>query len=178
MVCTQNATAGEEYRRGWHPEKFHPAGNRDKSVLVIGAGPAGMECAMVLGKREMSAVHLVEADSEIGGCVNWISQLGHSDGRENLFRGSARGLGEWGRIVNYRQIQLDKLRNVEVHLKSRLSTEDVLEYGAEIVIVATGCHFRNGWPQRRDACPDRGSRHLTGVAADARRGGRRGQAHR
>ena len=25
MVCTQNATAGEEYRRGWHPEKFHPA---------------------------------------------------------------------------------------------------------------------------------------------------------
>ena len=41
MVCTQNATAGEEYRRGWHPEKFHPAANRDKGVLVVGAGPAG-----------------------------------------------------------------------------------------------------------------------------------------
>ena len=141
MVCTQNATAGEEYRRGWHPEKFHPAGNREKSVLVIGAGPAGMECAMVLGKRQMSAVHLVEAGKEIGGCVNWISQLGHSDGKENLFRGRARGLGEWKRIVNYRQIQLDKLKNVEVHVGSRLSTEQVLEYGAEIVIVATGCHF-------------------------------------
>ena len=141
MVCTQNATAGEEYRRGWHPEKFHPAANREKGVLVIGAGPAGMECAMVLGKRDFSAVHLVEAGSEIGGCVNWISKLGHSDGKENLFRGSARGLGEWQRIVNYRQIQLDKLRNVEVHLGSRLSVEQVLEYGAEIVIVATGCHF-------------------------------------
>jgi dimethylamine/trimethylamine dehydrogenase len=58
-----------------------------------------------------------------------------------LFRGTARGLGEWKRLVNYRQIQLDKLRNVEVHLKSRLSTEDVLDYGAEIVIVSTGCHF-------------------------------------
>ena len=45
------------------------------------------------------------------------------------------------RIVNYRQIQLDKLSNVEVHLNSRLSAEQVLEYGAEIVIVATGCHF-------------------------------------
>lgn len=96
---------------------------------------------MVLGKREMSAVHLVEGAREIGGSVNWISQLGHSDGKENLFRGSARGLGEWKRIVNYRQIQLDKLKNVEVHVGSRLSTEQVLEYGAEIVIVATGCHF-------------------------------------
>ena len=141
LVCTQNATAGEEYRRGWHPEKFHPAANRDKSVLVVGAGPSGMECAMVLGKREMSAVHLVEAEREIGGCVNWISLLGHSDGGKNLARGDARGLGEWKRIVNYRQIQLDKLRNVEVHTNSRLSAQDVLEYGAEIVIVATGCHF-------------------------------------
>jgi dimethylamine/trimethylamine dehydrogenase len=141
MVCTQNATAGEEYRRGWHPENFHPAANREKSVLVVGAGPAGMECAMVLGKREMAAVHLVEAEKEIGGCVNWISQLGHSDGKENLARGSARGLGEWKRIVNYRQIQLDKLKNVEVHAGSRLSTQQILEYGAEIVIVATGCHF-------------------------------------
>jgi dimethylamine/trimethylamine dehydrogenase len=141
LVCTQNATAGEEYRRGWHPEKFHPAANRDKGVLVVGAGPSGMECAMVLGKREMSAVHLVDAAPEIGGCVNWISLLGHSDGRENSFRGSARGLGEWKRIVNYRQIQLDKLRNVEVHTGSRLSAEEIFGYGAEIVIIATGCHF-------------------------------------
>jgi dimethylamine/trimethylamine dehydrogenase len=141
MVCTQNATAGEEYRRGWHPENFSKAGNADKGVLVVGAGPAGMECAMVLGKRQMSAVHLVEADKEIGGSVNWISQLGHSDGKENLFRGTARGLGEWKRIVNYRQIQLDKLKNVDVHTGSRLSAKDVLEYGAEIVVIATGCHF-------------------------------------
>jgi dimethylamine/trimethylamine dehydrogenase len=96
---------------------------------------------MVLGKRGMSAVHLVEADKEIGGSVNWISQLGHSDGKENLFRGSARGLGEWARVRNYRQIQLDKLKNVEVHTGSPLSAAQILEYGAEIVIIATGCHF-------------------------------------
>ena len=33
---------------------------RTRTVLVVGAGPAGMECAMVLGKRGMSAVHLVD----------------------------------------------------------------------------------------------------------------------
>jgi dimethylamine/trimethylamine dehydrogenase len=141
LVCTQNATAGEEYRRGWHPERFSPARNREKTVLVVGGGPAGMECAMVLGRRGMSAVHLIEAEPDIGGCVNWISQLGHSDGKPNLFRGTARGLGEWSRIVSYRTIQLDKLRNVEVHTRSRLSENDVRDYGADIVVVATGCRF-------------------------------------
>ena len=50
LICTQNATTGEEYRRGWHPEKFDRAPNADNDVLVVGAGPAGLECAIVLGK--------------------------------------------------------------------------------------------------------------------------------
>ena len=37
--CTQNATVGEEYRRGWHPERFEPAANADRDVLVVGPGP-------------------------------------------------------------------------------------------------------------------------------------------
>ena len=67
IVCTQNATIGEEYRRGWHPEKFPKAKNSDNDVLVIGAGPAGMECARILAERGMRRVHLVEAEKEIGG---------------------------------------------------------------------------------------------------------------
>jgi dimethylamine/trimethylamine dehydrogenase len=51
-------------------------------------------------------------------------------------------LGEWGRLVQYRRVQLDKLRNVEVILSKRLSAEDVLTYGAEIVITATGARWR------------------------------------
>jgi dimethylamine/trimethylamine dehydrogenase len=51
------------------------------------------------------------------------------------------GLGEWGRVVNYRRIQLDKLPNVEVMTGLRLNAQDVREYGAEIVVVATGSHW-------------------------------------
>jgi len=127
IVCTQNATAGEEYRRGWHPERFTPAKNRDLGVLVVGAGPAGLECARVLGERGMSSVHLVDAAEDIGGSLRWISQL--------------PGRGEWARVVNYRKIQIDKLKNVQVNLKARLSAQDVLEYGADLVVIATGSRW-------------------------------------
>jgi len=127
LICTQNATAGEEYRRAWHPEKFTPATNADNDVLVVGAGPAGMECAMVLGKRGMRRVHLVEAHEDMGGTMRWIPQL--------------PGLGEWARLVNYRKIQLDKLANVEFIPSTKLSAKDVAEYGAEIVVVATGSYW-------------------------------------
>src|SRR5919106_847927 len=127
LICTQNATAGEEYRRGWHPEKFDSAKNADNDVLVVGAGPAGMECAMVLGKREMRRVHLLDAQDDMGGIMRWIPQL--------------PGLGEWGRVVNYRKIQIDKLKNVEFVPNTELDAAGVKNYGAEIVVVATGGYW-------------------------------------
>ena len=124
IVCTQNATSGEEFRRGWHPERFSQAANADNDVLVVGAGPAGMECAIVLAKRGMRRVHLVEAEDQLGGALRWITRL--------------PGLGEWARVINYRQIQLEKLRNAEVISGERLASQDISEYGAEIVVLATG----------------------------------------
>ena len=40
MRCTQNPTKGEEWRKGWHPERI-PARAGDERVLVVGAGPPG-----------------------------------------------------------------------------------------------------------------------------------------
>jgi dimethylamine/trimethylamine dehydrogenase len=83
-----------------------------------------MECAMVLGKRGMDAVALVDGGSDIGGIMRWIPSI--------------RGLQQWGRFTDYRRTQLDKLPNVAVIPNQRLSAEDVLDYGAEIVVIATG----------------------------------------
>lgn len=128
IICTQNPTAGEEYRRGWHPERFAPATNGNRDVLVLGGGPAGMECAMVLGKRKMNRVHLVDEQDELGGCLREITAYPH--------------LGEWARVTNYRHIQLQRLPNVQVIGRRKLSVEDVLAYGAEIVVIATGSRWR------------------------------------
>lgn len=127
LGCLQNATAGEEYRRGWHPELFAQPEDPARAILVIGGGPAGMECAMVLGRRGYEAVHLVEAEAELGGKLRWTRQL--------------PTLGDWGRVVDHRVIGLEKLANVEVVLGRRLSVEEVRNYGADIVVVATGSHW-------------------------------------
>ena len=132
LGCIQNATAGEEHRRGWHPDRFEPASNADRAVLIVGAGPAGMECAVTLGRRGFEAVHLVEAEAELGGRMRWVRRL--------------PTLGDWGRIVDHRQVMLSKLPSVEVVTKRRLTAVDVRDYGAAIVVVATGSRWSGqGW---------------------------------
>ena len=127
FICTQNATAGEEYRRGWHPERFPKAGS-DDSILVVGAGPAGAECARVLMERGY-VTHIVDQADKIGGYVNDVSTL--------------PGLGEWGYHRDYRETQLQKLvkknRDSQVALGvNPFSVDDCLEYGAEKIVIATG----------------------------------------
>jgi len=131
--CVQNATAGEEYRRGWHPESFPAPADSGRPVLIVGAGPAGMECAVVLGRRGFTAVHLVEAEPEIGGRLRWTRRL--------------PTLGDWGRIIDWRAVQLAKLPGVKVITGRRLAAADVLDYGADLVVLATGSSWRGDGAQ-------------------------------
>ena len=107
LTCMQNPTTGEEHRRGWHPESIDKAKNAESDVLIVGAGPAGMECAMILARRGMRSVHLVDANEELGGSLRWVSALPR--------------LGEWGRVIDYRHIQLHKAEQVELILETSLT---------------------------------------------------------
>jgi dimethylamine/trimethylamine dehydrogenase len=127
MICTQNATAGEEYRRGWHPEKFPKRASED-SILVVGAGPSGSECARVLMERGYT-VHLYDTAAKIGGHLNSVITL--------------PGLGEWGYHRDYRELQINKLvkknKQSQVALGQKpMTAEAALAYGAEKIVVATG----------------------------------------
>jgi len=134
--CTQNPTVGEEWRKGWHPEKIAPKGS-DSSILIVGGGPAGLEAAVSLGKRGYR-VTLAEARRELGGRVSLESAL--------------PGLAEWARVRDWRLNQLTKLPNVETYLESVVDEDQILQFGADRVVVATGARWRrNGLGRQHDA---------------------------
>ena len=123
--CTQNPTIGEEWRRGWHPERI-AAATRAASVLVVGAGPAGLECALTLGRRGYQ-VSVAEAADDIGGRLRFETRL--------------PGLSAWGRVVEWRRGQLERLSNVNIYRGNRLSADEVLELASTHVVIATGSRW-------------------------------------
>ncbi|MCJ8298880.1 MAG: NAD(P)-binding protein [Pseudomonadales bacterium] len=127
--CTQNPTMGEEWRKGWHPEKIAAKGS-EATVLIVGAGPTGLEAARALGKRGYQ-VMLAEATRDLGGRVSREASL--------------PGLSEWARVRDYRVEQLASMPNVEIYRESRLSAQDVFDVGAEHVAIATGATWRDDY---------------------------------
>jgi dimethylamine/trimethylamine dehydrogenase len=124
--CTQNPAMGEEFRRGWHPERIRPRQSQAR-ILVVGAGPAGLEAARALGQRGYDVV-LTEATRDLGGRVARESQL--------------PGLHAWHRVAEYRQQQLRRMPNVAVYPQSPMTASDALASGFSHIVVATGASWR------------------------------------
>jgi dimethylamine/trimethylamine dehydrogenase len=144
--CTQNPTMGEEWRRGWHPEFIAKKGS-ESNILVVGAGPAGLEAARALGQRGYP-VTLAEATRELGGRVTRESTL--------------PGLGEWLRVRDYRVQQIGAMSNVEVFRESDLSVDEVLAVEADHIVISTGATWRVDGFGRNNPQP------LTTLSANAR----------
>ena len=158
--CTQNPTQGEEWRKGWHPERAAPKQSDDK-VLVVGAGPAGLEAALHLGQRGYDVI-LAEKSRELGGRVAREARL--------------PGLATWGRVRDYRETLILRMHNVQTFLESGLDTREVIEFGFARVAIATGAHWRRDGVARyhQRAVPGLEERCLTPDDIIAgRRGGER-----
>ena len=118
-LCLHNPATGREQQI---PHVAPPAADR-KRVVVVGAGPAGLEAARVCAERGHS-VTLLEAASQVGGQVQLAA------------RANERQM-ELLSIVNWLDAEARRL-GVDVRLNAYADADDVRALKPDVVIMATG----------------------------------------
>ncbi len=119
ISCLINPSAGREYE--WGGDRFKEA-EVQRKILVVGGGPAGCEAARVAAERGHT-VTLVEASGQLGG---QFRLAGMQPRRSQILD-----------YIDWFERQLNKL-GVDVRLNTPFFAEDVVEFGADAVILATG----------------------------------------
>ena len=138
--CTQNPTMGEEWRRGWDPENIKPKLS-DQQALVVGSGPAGLECSLQLARRGYQ-VTLAESKSQLGGRV--------------LFESGLKGLAAWKRVVDNRVHEILQKNNIEIYKESKLTLAHINELEIKNIFIATGSKWRKDGVGRSRRSPIKG----------------------
>ena len=119
ISCLINPSAGREFE--WGGDRFTPA-ETPRDILVIGAGPAGLEAARAAAERG-HRVEIHEAGPKIGG---QFRLAGLQPRRAQILD-----------LLAWYERQFDRL-GVRLRLNSFLDTDDIASHPAETLIVATG----------------------------------------
>ncbi|MDO3435687.1 FAD-dependent oxidoreductase [Rhizobium sp. CBN3] len=121
ISCLINPSAGREYQ--WGGDRFTPAA-KPKMVLVVGAGPAGLEAARAAAERGHRVI-LAEASNRLGGNF--------------LLAGMQPRRGQILDLIAWYERQLTKL-GVDIRFNAYVEASDVEAVGADAVILATGSY--------------------------------------
>jgi 2,4-dienoyl-CoA reductase (NADPH2) len=121
MTCYINPLCAHE-----HDEKFYPSpveADDQKEVMIVGAGPAGLECAYVAAQRGHE-VHVYDKRQELGGTLLEASRAPYGD--EELMT-----------CTRYQKTMCEKA-GVELHLGAEVTEDLIQEEMPDTVVLATG----------------------------------------
>ncbi len=125
-LCIHNAASGREQRMPHDEDLRKRKSPTQRKVVVVGAGPAGLEAARVCLEKGLPTTIFEAADSA-GGQVRLLAQ-----GRRSELKA----------IVEWRLARIENLHG-SIHYNRFLEPEEICSMEADIVLVATG-----GSPQK------------------------------
>ena len=148
ISCLVNPSAGREH--AWDGDGAPPAA-APRHVLVVGGGPAGLEAARMAAERG-HRVTLAEKADALGGQFRLAAAQPER--------------GEIDELLGWYREQLEKLQ-VRVRRETEMSADDVREFGADAVVLATGSRPTRAGFQRAlphvDALPGAGQENVCTV---------------
>ena len=118
MMCAVNSQLGNEHRN----ENIICSTADQKKILVIGAGPSGMEAARLLAMRGHH-VEIWEKDKDIGGTVR-VAALAYEPN---------------GHLINYLKNSLSEL-GVKIKMNALGTPETIKAFNPDHVVVAVGAN--------------------------------------
>lgn len=118
--CAVNPTVGREGEFDETPQKAP----KPRKVVIVGAGPAGMEAARVCAEK--------------GHRVTLFEQTGRLAGGQIALAAHAPGKDEFLNITEYYKGQFKRFKNLKVVFKKKATAQDVVRAKADVVLLATG----------------------------------------
>jgi 2,4-dienoyl-CoA reductase (NADPH2) len=120
MTCYINPMCAHES----NPEFMSPPKAEDeKEIMIVGAGPSGLECAYVAASRGHE-VHVYDKRNEIGGTLNEAKNAPYGD-------------DELWTCVEYQKVMCEKA-GVTFHLGTEVTEELIEDEVPDSVVLATG----------------------------------------
>lgn len=116
VECLVNPTLGREKEMAFHPAKTI------KKVMVVGAGPGGLNVAWVAARRGHD-VHLFERGSHLGGQLTLGSITHYKKELRNLIRFQTKQMERFG---------------VKCHLNQEVTPDTLKAHSPDVVVLATG----------------------------------------